>query len=569
MKKQRSSVKLDALDEDVPALMLDRQIQLPAPLDKRLASLILRSTTNNPSDGYDLLLSASFGSERITLASEELEISVLMSLYSANVELQFLNSDYSVSRTSEVTADESWRRTEKETLRSISAKKSGSSIHGIGELNAEGRTHFRLKSNAAWRKSSQAESTAESFFERAESDWHLIGSDTIRLGRLGRKLDGQLISDFAGWRVTPKSKVTSSGVLARINVREDWIKFDELRYEKAPSRILQQLNDLFRPEHSRRRELFLILLRMLAQRGLQSDAETKNATIGMEGIFWRPTEENFAALATGAGRGGIAISGAAVEAFLTSSEGYEEATLIALGIKKEFLLEKSRSEIGRGGRGAFVPQSSPLKAVKAFQQIQQRPGQPRALLDKALGRNELRDLSALGLLVCKRGGSVSAAVGPLIDAEIIVRRAVSKMPSIRIARAVLQANPGASAGDIADAVAVTIEKNWAKAATKQRHGAAVRRWTLWLEPHLVDPMHSSDTAALVAGALRDSVKKGAPGKINAEVELRLRQLSAKGTSARDIATELGVSHAWVYDWQMRLGLRAKSMRRIPRSMQRK
>ena len=65
---------------DEPELVVDREFRSPRPLDRNISTVSLKTPTNNVTEGYDLLLSATFGKERITLVSEQFEIEVDFSM---------------------------------------------------------------------------------------------------------------------------------------------------------------------------------------------------------------------------------------------------------------------------------------------------------------------------------------------------------------------------------------------------------------------------------------------------------------------------------------------------------
>jgi len=89
-----SRMRTVGIAEDTPELFVGRQFKNPAPLDRRIATVSLRTPTNNPTEGYDLLLSATFGSARVILSGEDLEIDVDFSLTSADIELEFVRCEY-------------------------------------------------------------------------------------------------------------------------------------------------------------------------------------------------------------------------------------------------------------------------------------------------------------------------------------------------------------------------------------------------------------------------------------------------------------------------------------------
>jgi hypothetical protein len=75
--------------DDVPELIVDRDFRNPPPLDHRIASVWLRTPTNNPTDGYELLVSAAFGQEWVTLKGDGFEFLVNFGLLTADIELEF------------------------------------------------------------------------------------------------------------------------------------------------------------------------------------------------------------------------------------------------------------------------------------------------------------------------------------------------------------------------------------------------------------------------------------------------------------------------------------------------
>ena len=201
----------------------------------------------------------------------------------------------------------------------------------------------------------------------------------------------------------------------------------------------------------------------------------------------------------------------------------------------------------------FVPQSSPINAVKALETIISRPGLERKTLDSTVGRNEMRDLLSLGVIV-RRNGKIYAAEEALVDTELILRRAVHSMPIMKKARALIIDNPEVTSRELADSVGTIVGKHWEKDSTRQRHGAAIRRWALWLEPYLIDPTSSGDAAGRVASAVSESTRKGRPGALTPVMERKLRKLVRAGTATADIAATLKVSKQTVTVWRRRLGV---------------
>jgi hypothetical protein len=90
MRKAQAAVMPAAPDEE-PELIVDREFRNPRPLDRNISTVSLKTPTNNVSLGYDLMLSATFGKERIILFSDEIEVD--FSMDKANIELSFHHCD--------------------------------------------------------------------------------------------------------------------------------------------------------------------------------------------------------------------------------------------------------------------------------------------------------------------------------------------------------------------------------------------------------------------------------------------------------------------------------------------
>ena len=171
----------------------------------------------------------------------------------------------------------------------------------------------------------------------------------------------------------------------------------------------------------------------------------------------------------------------------------------------------------------FVPDSSPPHAAALFAQIHEHKSLDKSQL---IHPNCLKDLKSLGLVKVVRPNSVELNATSGIKSEAIFRRAVSEMPAIKVARGVLRINPAADPIDIAEAVALELGKHWPTIGTKKRNGNAIKRWTIWLEPHLLDPSSSSEAAALVAYATDSNVIKGRPPSLRKSLEADLKRLTA-------------------------------------------
>jgi hypothetical protein len=134
---------------------------------------------------------------------------------------------------------------------------------------------------------------------------------------------------------------------------------------------------------------------------------------------------------------------------------------------------------------------------------------------------------------------------------------VSAMECIKVARAVMTVNPGAKAVEIADAVSLELGKNWMNEATKRRNGNAIKRWLIWLEPHVPDPDESIDAAARLTMVGKSIV--GRPS-LRASVKERFVKMVEMEMSTAEIAEAFNVTRQTIYVWLRQYGLRTEKGR---------
>lgn len=75
---------------EVTELFIDAATRAPAPLDPAIANVFLNSISNRFVDGFDLEVSAFFGTESICLTGTDIEVNVTMSvksIFNANAAL--------------------------------------------------------------------------------------------------------------------------------------------------------------------------------------------------------------------------------------------------------------------------------------------------------------------------------------------------------------------------------------------------------------------------------------------------------------------------------------------------
>jgi len=268
----------------------------------------------------------------------------------------------------------------------------------------------------------------------------------------------------------------------------------------------------------------------------------------------RPSEEHASSLPTGRSRNEIDINGDLLVRFLRSDEGHEASALIGLGVKPEMIRPVAEGDERKSTRGKFfVPDSSPAHALAVLTQIQEQGAVARS---EILHPTTLHDLRALKLISTDENDDIVLSnPSRLADPKFLLQRGVSAMECIKVARTVLLFNPDAGATEISDAVSLELGKVWELRATKLRNGNAIRRWTVWLEPYLLNPDSSSEAAAQVAYSRAKKVTKGRPSSLRKALAKDLRRLVGEGKTPAEIADIFNLSRQTIYQWKKRARLK--------------
>lgn len=383
--------------DEPPELIVDGDYRPPPPLDPRIASVWLRTMTNNPTEGYEVAVSAAFGKERIKLKAGEFELETEFSLMSANIELNFVKCEGTLLRSSAGGQGEGWTTTRTEELNQAANRNVGGNVLVEGAAGVQGtRGHAGVTGKVGGERSTSI--AASTHQQQVHGEWNLIGPAAIRVGRSGKMLDGTVIADFAGWRVSPKRTDEASMVMASVVVREDWIKFENVEYLVGPPQWGQRLRDLLQlsGERQKRKEAFILLLRHLAQTELRRHQRGNEAVIAVSAINVKPASMHAVSVLAEQKRGEICIPSGPLETFLASEEGHEESTLVALGVdaalipRRDMLAASEGQDINprRPKRGdTFIPEGSPvlaldlLAALHMHQSIPPLRGEPHAERD--------------------------------------------------------------------------------------------------------------------------------------------------------------------------------------------
>lgn len=441
--RKATAAQLTAVTSDEPELIVDREFKSPRPLDRNISTVTLKTPTNNPTEGYDLQLSATFGKERIKLISDEFEIDVDFSMNQANIELSFKRCDSTENNNGAGGRVEEYQRTITQQIgaRSHAAKRIAAGMSAnMSNVWPSAQVDGKVE-----KASTIAYATKQ---QVVRHDWHRLGGEAIKIGPIGQHLDGPMITDFAGWRVTPHRPDVVSGVVARVKVRASWINFDNVEVTKSPHRFSERLKMLL-SQDTKRKEYFNLLLRHLVQTELRGHQEGPDATIASHVLMVRPHAQRATSPYPGESLRQVAIDANRLTKWLLADEGHEVGALIALGIKPDAISPiAGDDEPKRAKRGNFfIPDSAPPNAAATFEQIYKAGSMRKA---DALYPTTLHDLRALKLIEAD-GDVFTSIVREGMDPNVLMRRAVSGMECINVTRQVLRINPNATTFEVADA----------------------------------------------------------------------------------------------------------------------
>jgi hypothetical protein len=209
--------------------------------------------------------------------------------------------------------------------------------------------------------------------------------------------------------------------------------------------------------------------------------------------------------------------------------------------KQPELISKDDSEILD-----FFPQSSPLKALAAFEGVCGEYSDPTGQVDRKLaeakfGRNEVRDLVALGLLqLNSTEGSLWVTDDPVRDYDIALKNSAAKTRTMGLVRAELMKNFSMPAKDVGSKVEADSGRSWSD-TSRQRYGNAFKVWARWIDPHLIDPTKSTyqydhtGSASLTSGPGRRALE------IHPMKKSQVSELVRQGSSIPTIAKTLSMS----------------------------
>lgn len=530
-----------------PDFIVDYDAKAPPPLDPHIANVWLRATSNRFVDGYELEVSASFGEEMIPLEGDDFSLSVSFGIKKASIGLQFINCqpDSIFERASDTYAREEIDRTRRE--------------FGIGgEVEASASTDAPIpdaKGTAKFDASYGGESSTTETRRRTRR-WKQMGPQTIVVEDAGRILEGQLVDREKGWFVKPNPSCDASAVVATLTTRAEWIQFGRVDDLEPSGGIGKRAARFLKGKKSRDKDLFELLLRTLAARGLQN-ALSRDATLAVyPHVLRKPVALNGLsdarpmAVPAGPPLRSIGVDSSVIGNFLDTDSQGRVAVLKQVGAPSEELQRILSDSRGRNPRSErlFIAGTAPPSALESLEFTLSRGEAVSTGKWDAANKNRSRtDLVALGLIEV-RDGRVHSLVPDGASAEDTLRHAAMKAPTLQATREILLEDPHRSGVEIGEEIGARFRRNYNSEASKLRVGNALRRWAIWLEPHLVDPGNAKGAARLRISAKSERPGIGAPSLATPETVRKAQEALDQGERAEDVAKMIGVSRATIYGW---------------------
>lgn len=535
------------MDEEID-FVLDYDAKAPAPLDQHIASVYLQTPSNRYIDGYELQVSAAFGEEYISLRGENFSVEVQFSVKRASIDLQFKNCQPK-------TIFESSPLEYSHVETNITRENKGIQLGAKGAISTE-----KLGGNAGAEINGGYEvGTEASSIEEIKRDrlWEFRPPTTIRIKGNGKPLEGEVVSQIKGWVVQPDPNAEVSAVAALLTTRSSWINFGKLDETSATGTIGQKLKRWARGKRARDRALFDLLLAKLAERGLQAKGHV-DATLAVHMLVLRKPETGnefdaqVGSVASERAVRSIDVDTRIIEQFLSAKKEERIGILHQVGVSKEEInqsLELLNVETEKAR--LFIAGTAPLSALESLKFTLYRKDRVRSKIWDAHNKNRSRsDLVALGLIEV-REGYVYPLVSRESSAEDALRHAATKAPMIQAAKLMLLEHPEITSLEIGRRLGEMFDRDYNSDASRIRVGGAIRRWAIWLEPHLVAPDAKGRTASLRVSATATETSRGAPSLATPENLARAQDALDKGMPAPEVAKLIGISRSGIYEWGKR------------------
>jgi hypothetical protein len=522
----------------------------PSPLDPHIANVWLEPKTNRFIEGFDLELSATFGEEYISLEGSGFSLEVQLSVKVASIDLQLRNCR-SVLINEAPSVEYLRTDTQVTTSEKGGALELGATVdsgNSIGSANASGKGRFGAN-------------TKKELIEETKTfrKWRFTGPLNLRVDGGGKFLNGEEVSNVKGWKITPDPQAEVAVVAAVLSTRSTWIHFGKVDPASIKGSLAEKVSNWFKGRSKRDRELFNLLLGKLAAMGLQNETQ-KDAVLAVGLLIIRKPSarhdvetEHIHSLAPGPAKRAIQLETSYIDEFISKTAAGQIELLRRLGVGNTELREVlgKNNLLQSTAKRLFIAGTAPLSALASLE-FTLHASKPLSTKewDRQNKNRSRTDLVALELIEVV-DGRVLPRVDRGIAPEDALRHAAMKAPMIQATRLMLIEDPEVSSLEIGTRLGEMFQRDYNSKASKIRVGGAIRRWSIWLEPHLVGPDATGRTATLFISAKANKTGKGAPSLATPENLMRAQAALDSGLRAEDVAKIIGISRSGIYEWGKR------------------
>jgi hypothetical protein len=258
------SIMSDVADEFV----VSGEWSVPDPLDKYLATLTIRNTSNDLTK-FNVVLNANFGKTRVQIEVDDTEMELDCELQQAEIRLYY-NSNCALMFGKGYQDQTESRQTDLEQRLAVSSELAAA-IKTDVQIDQK-TLNAIIKGSTSAAKNRSSESTIISKqtllgFSHIQLDTVSVTGDPLRT-----HLSGREVSEYEGWAGRPKSNGEKIGVGATILMKEEWIKFSNVRVKRS-GHLGEILKAILSSPKSKKADQFKILLAYLTRKTLQDPSE--------------------------------------------------------------------------------------------------------------------------------------------------------------------------------------------------------------------------------------------------------------------------------------------------------
>lgn len=473
-------------NDEEPILRAERDLHHFRILDPSIASVIVDTNDNNLDDGYNIFVSASFGKETIHLKADSEKIDVEMSVNKSIIELRFLNSSCRFIADNEDALDSDVT----ESANVENNRASENCVSGSAEFASDHPTHFSSRHAVSARGSVNVgrQANASALYARRRKKWRLITKKSLFIDGDGDILANIELDRYRGWRVTPTTRSDTSGVIALLKVREEWVNFDNIRYPNFKDAFSGRVKELYTSRRKRKRILWEALVKFLALKQIETEKFDYELVIAADALVVKPDADRIAEIGIQRRDGALNLPLSDLQRFLEAPSGTEVQVLLDIGMPEDRIPQVP--DEADNVLADFTPRNDPISIINVLKSLQHEDAPKPSTtfysihtFKKNFGENALKDLNDFAL-VRLDGNFINTQLQKNNDdtlEEVLIGAALN-IPRLRVATRLLQSNPNFDAVRLLLAVSEEINFEKEEGRSKEEVEILLLEWARFLQP---------------------------------------------------------------------------------------